>query len=163
MAYIVNIDDQEFKVNVERVGRDFVTLLNGKKHNVEVVSMDDNQMALIIDNRPYIVTMDSEKLILVGGETYQVSVIDENVQKLMKMGPAKLQKEELVLKAVMPGLVIDVNVKEGDEVRSGDALLVVEAMKMQNEVKTPQDGVVKKLLIQKGKAVNSGDTLVIIE
>jgi biotin carboxyl carrier protein len=68
-----------------------------------------------------------------------------------------------VLKAVMPGLVIDINVREGDPVKAGEALLVVEAMKMQNEVKTTQDGVVKKLFVQKGKAVNSGDTLIVIE
>jgi pyruvate carboxylase subunit B len=63
----------------------------------------------------------------------------------------------------MPGLVIEVTVKEGDSVKAGDALLVVEAMKMQNEVKTPKDGVVKKILVQKGKTLNSGDRLVIIE
>ncbi|KPL15096.1 hypothetical protein AMJ74_02165 [candidate division WOR_3 bacterium SM1_77] len=107
--------------------------------------------------------LESEDQIRVNSETYSVTVMDEQIQKLIKASPEKFHKKELAVKAVMPGLVIDVTVKEGDSVKAGDALLVVEAMKMQNEVKTPREGIVKKILVQKGKTVNSGDTLILIE
>jgi biotin carboxyl carrier protein len=130
---------------------------------VEVAREEGNQLTLIVNNRPFVIMLESEERIRVNSETYSVTVMDEQIQKLIKASPEKFHKKELAVKAVMPGLVIDVTVKEGDSVKAGDALLVVEAMKMQNEVKTPREGVVKKILVQKGKTVNSGDTIIIIE
>ncbi|REJ79531.1 MAG: hypothetical protein DWQ47_02075 [Acidobacteria bacterium] len=63
----------------------------------------------------------------------------------------------------MPGKVVRIIAKEGDEVVSGDGVIVVEAMKMQNEMKSPKDGAVKKILKQEGETVNAGDVLVVIE
>jgi biotin carboxyl carrier protein len=140
-----------------------MALFNGTEKVVEVARAEGDQLTIIIDNRPHVVVLESESQIRVDGEMYSVSVIDEQIQKLIKASPEKFHKKELAIKAVMPGLVIDVTVKEGDSVKAGDALLVVEAMKMQNEVKTPKDGVVKKILVQKGKTVNSGDNLLLIE
>jgi biotin carboxyl carrier protein len=163
VAYVVCVDNREFKVDVKHEGNRFIALLNGKKHNIEITSENVDQITMIMDNTPFVIIVDSDDQVVVNGESYSVSVTDESTQKLIKSGPVRSHKKELVLKAVMPGLVIEVNVKEGDSVKSGDALLVIEAMKMQNEVKTPQDGLVKKILVQKGKTVNSGDTLIIIE
>jgi biotin carboxyl carrier protein len=163
VAFIVNIDKQEFKVDVHKTQEGYMALLNGAEKVVEVARAEGDQLTIIIDNRPHVVVLESESQIRVDGEMYSVSVIDEQIQKLIKASPEKFHKKELAIKAVMPGLVIDVTVKEGDSVKAGDALLVVEAMKMQNEVKTPKDGVVKKILVQKGKTVNSGDNLLLIE
>ena len=60
----------------------------------------------------------------------------------------------------MPGNILDVKVKPGDAVKSGDALVVLEAMKMENEIVAPQDGTVATIEVNKGDVVNSGDTLV---
>jgi biotin carboxyl carrier protein len=163
VAYIVNIDKQEFKVDVRKTQEGYTAVLNGAEKMVEVARAGGDQLTIIIDNRPYVVILESNEQVRVNGETYTVSVLDERIQKLIKASPEKFRKKELAIKAIMPGLVIEVTVKEGDSVKAGDALLVVEAMKMQNEVKTPKDGVVKKILVQKGKTLNSGDRLVIIE
>jgi biotin carboxyl carrier protein len=163
VAYIVNIDKHEFRVDVCKAEHGYTALLDGAEKVIEVAHAEGEQLTLIVDNRPYVIVFDSDEQIRVNGETYAVSVLDERIQKLIKASPEKFHKKELAIKAVMPGLVIDVVVKEGDSVEAGDALLVVEAMKMQNEVKTPKPGVVKKILVQKGKTVNSGDELVIIE
>jgi len=163
VAYIVNVEDREFRVDLERRGKDFIAFLNDEEIGVEVARQDGNQMTLIVNNRPFLIVMESEDRIIVNGETYSIEVIDAQIKKLIKAGPEKLHKKELAINAVMPGLVIEVIVKEGDSVKANDGLLVVEAMKMQNEVKTPQDGIVKRILVEKGKAVNSGDTLIVIE
>ena len=163
MAYIVNIDKQEYKVDVRKTQEGYTAVLNGAEKVIEVARKEGEQLTIIVDNRPYVVVYESDEQIRVNGEAYAVSVLDEQIQKLIKASPEKFHKKELAIKAVMPGLVIEVTVKEGDSVKAGDALLVVEAMKMQNEVKTPKDGVVKKILVQKGKTVNSGDTLLVIE
>jgi biotin carboxyl carrier protein len=63
----------------------------------------------------------------------------------------------------MPGVVLNVLVSEGQEVKSGDVLLILEAMKMENEVTAPADGTVKELAVTKGTSVNTGDLMVVIE
>jgi biotin carboxyl carrier protein len=163
VSYIVNVENQEFRVDVIKDRKGYTAFLNGDKMRVEVARAEGNQLTLIVNNRPFVIMLESEDQIRVNSETYSVTVMDEQIQKLIKASPEKFHKKELAVKAVMPGLVIDVTVKEGDSVKAGDALLVVEAMKMQNEVKTPREGVVKKILVQQGKTVNSGDTLIIIE
>ena len=60
----------------------------------------------------------------------------------------------------MPGNILDVKVKEGDQVKENDLLLILEAMKMENEIFAPQDGTVASINVHKGDTVNSGDTLV---
>ena len=64
--------------------------------------------------------------------------------------------------APLPGNIFAIKVKEGDAVKSGDVLIVIEAMKMENEVCAPSDGVVKQIAVTKGQLVATGDTLVVI-
>lgn len=68
----------------------------------------------------------------------------------------------LTVKAPMPGSVLEVKVKEGDVVKDGAVLIVLEAMKMENELTAPQDGTVFSVLVKKGDTVNSGDPLIIL-
>lgn len=67
-----------------------------------------------------------------------------------------------VVEAPLPGNIFAIKVKEGDAVKSGDVLIVIEAMKMENEVCAPSDGVVKQIAVSKGAMVATGDTLVVI-
>jgi glutaconyl-CoA/methylmalonyl-CoA decarboxylase subunit gamma len=67
-----------------------------------------------------------------------------------------------VVKAPMPGSVLDVKVGPGDKVNSGDILIVLEAMKMENELTAPQDGTIKDVFVKKGDTVNSGDPLIVL-
>lgn len=62
----------------------------------------------------------------------------------------------------MPGSIIDINVKVGDAVKEGDILLILEAMKMENEITSPVTGTIAQVLVSKGAAVNSGDPLIVI-
>jgi biotin carboxyl carrier protein len=64
------------------------------------------------------------------------------------------------IKAPMPGLVLDVRVSEGDTVKKGDAILVLEAMKMENIIKSPTDGIIKKINVKKGVAVEKNQVLI---
>jgi pyruvate carboxylase subunit B len=63
----------------------------------------------------------------------------------------------------MPGNILSVKVKEGEKVKAGQLLLVLEAMKMENEIVAPQDGVVKRIYIAAGQSVNTGDPLIALE
>ncbi len=66
------------------------------------------------------------------------------------------------VKAPMPGTILDVKVKAGDTVKKGGVMLILEAMKMENEILAPQDGTVAQVLVAKGSSVNAGDALVVL-
>ena len=68
-----------------------------------------------------------------------------------------------VVKAPMPGTILSINVKEGDNVKKGQILLILEAMKMENEIVSPRDGKIARIVVSKGSSVNTGDDIVIIE
>ncbi|MBA7513467.1 hypothetical protein ES705_05483 [subsurface metagenome] len=163
MAFIIKVDNKEFKVDMEQVGRDFRICLDGKEMKVEVAHEQGAQLTLIVDDKPFNIVLELDDQILVNDEAYSIEILDEQIQKLIKTSPKELFTKELAIKVPMPGLIIEVSVKQGDTVKQGQGLLIVEAMKMQNEMNAPRDGIVKKILVQKGQIVNSGDTLIIIE
>jgi biotin carboxyl carrier protein len=163
VAYVVNVDGKEFKVDVRKDDAGYSVALDGKKKDVRIAHEEGSRFTLIINNRPYSIVVESDSQLLVNGEAYTVDVIDEQVQRMMKASPSMAQKKELAMKAVMPGLVIDVNVKEGDIVKEGDSLMIIEAMKMQNDMKAGRDGRVKKIHVKPGQTVNTGDVLITIE
>ena len=76
--------------------------------------------------------------------------------------PYKSADKRLIL-SFIPGTVLDILVKEGQKVRTGDELMILEAMKMQNEIKSPKKGVLKKIAVAEGATVNAGDVLAIVE
>lgn len=163
MAYIVKIDDKEFKCDIEKSGNSYVVSLNGKNIQVEVVDIDKETLTLIINNRPYQIHIGKDNKIAVDRDEYTFEVVDEKIARVLKAGADAVHKKETIITAPMPGLVIEVEVSEGDAVKKGQGLVIIEAMKMQNEFKAPRDGVIKKIFVQKGQTVNSKDKLIIIE
>jgi biotin carboxyl carrier protein len=77
--------------------------------------------------------------------------------------PAAASADQEVVDSPMPGNIWKILVKEGQEVKENDVLLILEAMKMENEITSPKDGVVTSILTQEGAAVNTGDKLVLID
>lgn len=163
MALIVTVDDQEYIVQLESRGAGFDVLVNGDRSIVTLAGRRKNEIACIIDRKPYVLEYISPEQIEVNGEAYRVSVIDDRVKSVVKRFGKDGHKKDLVLKAPMPGLVIDVLVKNGDQVESGQSLVIIEAMKMQNEMKASRQGRIKNLMVKTGQAVNSGEAVVIIE
>ena len=67
------------------------------------------------------------------------------------------------VKAMLPGVVTKILVKEGDSVKAGETIMILEAMKMENEVKSPKDGVIKQILVKEGDRVEAGDILAVMD
>jgi biotin carboxyl carrier protein len=160
---IVKVDDKVIKVEVRKQDNKFCVFLNGAAKQVKVADNRGSNMTLIIDDKPFDVIFADESTIIVNNQEYAVDIFNEQVARLMKTGAGKFQKQELVVKAAMPGLIIEVSVKEGEEVNEGQGLLIIEAMKMQNEMYSSRTGVIKKINVKKGQTVNRGDKLIIIE
>ena len=79
------------------------------------------------------------------------------------MSEVKLSEKEITINAPMPGMVISYSIKEGDKVKAGDVVLILEAMKMENNITSPVDGVLKKIIKEAGASVEKGEVLCIIE
>lgn len=142
------------------------------KVNREVISMDtvkigQNAFHLLVDNQSLtmeIVSWDpSTKKLLVKLNDKLAELIVSNEQDLLleKMG-LKKAKGNLVMeiKAPMPGLILDIPIKEGDIVQKGDVLIVLEAMKMENSIKSSQAGAIRKILVTSGQGVEKNQVLI---
>lgn len=100
--------------------------------------------------------------ITVGARTFTVSLRDERTRTLASLAGGPRHSGDATIRAPMPGLVSNVLAQEGQEVARGQAIIVLEAMKMENDLATPRAGVVKSVRVVKGQTVNQGDTLAII-
>jgi biotin carboxyl carrier protein len=98
----------------------------------------------------------------VDGVSYEVAVQDAR-SLAARRGASQHDTSTQKLTAAMPGKVMRMLAREGDEVVAGQGIVVIEAMKMQNEVRTPKNGILKKLLVQAGTNVNAGDVLAVVE
>jgi biotin carboxyl carrier protein len=98
------------------------------------------------------------------GSTVDVSVVDERSARLASFGGARSRAaHHATITAPMPGLVVQVNAEPGQEVSAGQSLVVLQAMKMENELASPAAGTVKAVLVQPGQAVNQGQLLLELE
>jgi biotin carboxyl carrier protein len=142
----ISLDGKELDASVaEVVPNTFSVLLNGESHQIRVVPRADGKLALHT-----------------GFTEYHAEVSDPRVWRGRKHGALQAEGRQQV-SAAMPGKVVRVLVSEGDVVETGQGLLVVEAMKMQNEIRSPKDGKVERLLTKEGQAVNAGDVLAWVE
>ncbi len=100
--------------------------------------------------------------VFVGPATYAVTVQDERTKALAGLAGGGHVSGDVTIRAPMPGLVSQVMVVEGATVERGQTVVVLEAMKMENDLTTPRAGIVKRALVSKGQTVNQGDTLAVI-
>jgi len=142
--------------------------LNGDKKQVDFVPISKNKFHVLKDNLSYTVeiidqTEKSLKL-LINGKEYETTIKSELDQLLDKMGISAVSAAKANdLKAPMPGLVLDIKVAVGQEIKVGDPVVVLEAMKMENILKSPADAVIKAICVTKGKNVEKNAILVEFE
>ena len=109
-----------------------------------------------VNNKKYSVRIEGNKAV-VNGKTYDISV-KEGVEAKQGAAPG----EGTPIKAALPGVVLKVNVSEGDSIEEGDVILVVEAMKMETEIKSPVSGVIKSVEVSVGDQVKNSQVLVVV-
>ncbi len=152
--YSVEKRDADLKVNGQEITADIRKLSpsayhiinNLGSHSAEVVSFDSETKSAIIK---------------VNDNLYQVTAKDQYDLLLEKLGLSNLNSAKVSeVKAPMPGLVLKVFVNESSEVVKGENLFILEAMKMENIIKSPADGIVKRLRIKPGDKVEKGQVLI---
>lgn len=138
--------------------------------HLDIIPIDDFTFHILKDGqatRAEVVQRNFEKKqfsIKINGNSYEIKLADEYDQLVKKLGLTTVVAYKVKdVKAPMPGLVVGVNVEIGQAVTRGDALLILEAMKMENVLKSPGDGVVKSINVSKGMAVDKGAVLIEME
>lgn len=157
--------NQQYDFEIE-AGHDALWV-NGSPVVLDEQTLHDRCSHILYKNRSYTVetvSLDREEkqaVIKVNGTLYQVAVADQFDLLLKQLGMDNLAVNKVQqIKAPMPGLVLNVLVNDGDEVKKGDNLLVLEAMKMENMIKSPSDGTIKKINVVKGDKVEKNEVLI---
>lgn len=161
MKYVATINEREYLVEILDESH---ILVDGKPYTVDFDSISDQPVfSLLLDGQSYesYVYPDQDGWqVLLYGSLYLVNVEDEREKRLRAAAQGRvIDREEYYLRAPMPGLVISVPVVDGQRVEKGDVLLILESMKMQNELRSPRPGVVSRIRVKPGDRVEQRQTL----
>src|ERR1700730_6336303 len=164
MFYDVTIDGKNYRLDIHRADGRWSCRLDGREIEVDAVLVRSDVLSLRVGNMSYEIKSErvaNELQLWEGSSRFTVEIRDpRSLRGRTRAGDAQGPRK---VTAPMPGKVVRLLVRDGDEVEAGTGVAVVEAMKMQNEIKSPKKGTVQKVLVSEGAAVNAGDVLAIIE
>ena len=165
MTYEVIIDGKNYRLDLDRSDGRWRCQLDGREMLIDAVLARPDVLSILIAGKAYEVKRErtaTDMHLWVGSARYAAELRDPRSLRSRKSGGVD-EKGPKKLIAPMPGKVVRVLLREKDEVEAGQGVLVVEAMKMQNEIKSPKKGVVQKIVATEGANVNPGDVLAIVE
>ncbi|MBK8615732.1 MAG: biotin/lipoyl-binding protein [Anaerolineales bacterium] len=161
MKYITTIDNKEFEIEI--VDESHIRI-GDRLLEVDFESVSGQPVfSLILDGKSYesfVYQGEEDWEVQIQGRQYQVKIEDEREKRLKAAaGGGSVEGGEFHLKAPMPGLVVSVLINEGEEVKKGQVMLILESMKMQNELKAPRDGIMGRVRVKAGESVEQRQTL----
>ena len=168
MAYIAKLGDKTYKLEIQELEMDHLyrILIDGKELTVDGRKLTAHMYSLLVGDQSFTVdvtTKDEAYTVACEGKSFQLRVLDERRASRPGEGAAAGRDGGKEIRSFMPGKVVDVLVAVGDEVAKDQGVLIVEAMKMENEVRTAAAGTVKEIRVAPGQAVESGELLIILE
>ena len=163
MKLIAKVDGERLNVEVVRGDTQVTATVDGREYALDISEPEPNIYTFRSGGKltEAFVSAGGSK-VTIGGHEFEIDLTDP---KRLRGSSVDAEHADGVaeIKTAMPGKVVRILVKAGAEVQKGDGVLVVEAMKMQNEMKSPKDGVVKEIRTTEGSTVNAGDILAVIE
>jgi biotin carboxyl carrier protein len=164
MLYDITIDGKSYRLELKRLNDRWACRLNGNELEVDAVLPRPDVLSLRIGNLAYEIKSEraaDDLHLWVGSRRFAVEIRDpRSLRGRTRVGDERGPRK---ITAPMPGKVVRVLAREGEQVEPGRGIAVVEAMKMQNEIKSPKKGTVARVLVSEMQAVNAGDVLAIIE
>jgi biotin carboxyl carrier protein len=163
--YVTTVNGKEYVIEIIDSRR---MTVNGKAYEVDFESISGQPVySLLLDGGSYqadVYPGDEDTLqVLMRGVLYEAYVEDEREKRLSKAAGGAAQTGEFVLRAPMPGLVVKLPVAEGEAVKTAQVLVILESMKMQNELKSPRDGKVGRVQVKVGDSVEQRQILLTVE
>ncbi len=164
----------EIKINgrkalVEILGRegDKVNIsIDGKKYEADVVMVEEGVYSILIDNRSHnieLISNDAKNYVVnTYASSYDVEIVDAE-SKYLSSRRRNEGLEDFVISSPMPGKVVKILVNVGDEVKAGDTVIIVSAMKMESEYKVKTDRIIKEIKVKEGDTIQSNQPLIVTE
>jgi len=164
MKYITTVNDQEYTIEIDHEGQ---ITVNNQEYRVDFQQLSEGGMLSLLLDQYSLEAIVEERAqsweVLIKGELYSVKVQDERAYRLAKArGISTEITGEANVISPMPGLIIEVPVEVGQIIKKGDQVIILESMKMENELRGPRDGTVKKVWVTKGESVEKNEVLVTI-
>lgn len=160
MKYLTNIGEHTYIIDINQDGE---VLLNGERRALDLRNIDAGLYSLLLDNKSFealVEEEDGEYRVLINGVLYHVQVADERSKRLAEAAGAFAPTSgEINVKSPMPGLIVAIPVVEGQAVKKGQVVAVLESMKMENELKAPREGTIHAIKVQPRQAVEQGQVL----
>ena len=162
MHFQVSVEGKTHDLELEQTSSGWSCRLDGRDIPVDVAQLGPGRISLLVAGRSYDVSRGASGSITVGERSYEVELTDPKSWR-GRRGASAAASGPQNLTASMPGKVVRVLAQKGSKIHKGQGVLVIEAMKMQNEIRSPRDGIVSAVLVQEGASVNAGQALVRIE
>jgi biotin carboxyl carrier protein len=165
MKLKAQLQDTESEIVIDPSDEGLSACVDGRSYELELRELENGEYLLFNDSRVFrcrVSGTNNDFGVSVGGRDYEINIVDP---KRLRSGHVTGAHEHGAAEIVspMPGKVVRILVHEGEQVEAGQGVVVVEAMKMQNELKTPKAGVVTTIKAEPGATVNAGDVLAVIE
>lgn len=163
MKYVTTINEKQFEIEIQKDGS---VLVNGQVREVDFLPLGPSLYSIIMNRlslEAVIDDKDGQYQVLMGGRLYEGQVLDERARLMLsRSGELGDSSGEVSIKAPMPGLIVAVTVAEGQAVKKGETVVILESMKMQNELKAPRDGTVQRISVQPGQTVEQKKVMITI-
>ncbi len=166
--YVATLDNIEYKIEVKDLGDNkFEVRIDDTPYIVDAQLTEHSVYSLIINGKSYEIDLDYKDgvyHVYNEGDLFKIEVMDELKKRMLeRRGGAGGLEGAYTVKSEMPGKIVDVKVNVDDEVKEGDVLVILESMKMQNEIKSPKDGKVTEVFVKAGDTIEADAKLVTIE
>lgn len=159
------VDNELVKLSVEEKGDQYIISFDNNEYKADITSLSPSIVSIKIQDQIYRVIIERGKdgfYVHCGGDQYFIQEVDQD-EGDVHSSEEKAREDMLKIKATMPGKVIKIKVSEEEEVRVGQTLAIVEAMKMENEIKSSIKGIVKKIFATAGDLVDSDKPIMELE
>lgn len=162
MKLNAELNGEKHEIEIKRDGAKIFARVGDREYALEASEVEKDVYLIKYDNRIFEIYVAPNGIVNLGNHQLEISVSDP--KRLRGSGAASASADGIAeIKTAMPGKLVRVLTEVGAEIKQGESVLVVEAMKMQNEMKSPKDGTVKEIRFGEGATVNAGDVLAIIE
>lgn len=163
MKYYAQVGTNEYVIDIDNNG----ILLDGAPVDIDMRQSGVNELySMLFAGRSHELLIEANRynyIITLRGEQFQVLVEDERTRRLSANRRLVLPDGEMAVNAPIPGLVVKVLVNEGDEIKDGQPLILLEAMKMENELRAKRAGKIKQVLVTPGQRVEQNAVLLVVE
>ncbi len=162
MKLFAELNNEKHEIEIKREVEKVFAKIDEREYELEASEVEPNVYLLKNNNQIYQIYVAPNGIVNLKNHQFEIKVTDPKRLRGSNASGANADGTSEI-KTAMPGKLVRILTEIGAEIKQGEGVLVVEAMKMQNEMKSPKDGIVKEIRFSEGETVNAGDVLAIIE